>query len=107
MKFAKVWLVVISILVHLLCITFGLGSLLIINCIAATQYSSCSNHLSYEGPGAAYHHFVDQQNCAAVNLKYANIAIIILGASCMIMLVTFFFKLITVFNTSQLVTGRR
>ena len=101
MKFAKVWLVVLSILVHLLCITFGLGSLLIINCIAATQYSSCSNYLNYEA--SAYHHYVDQQNCAAMNLKYANIAIIILGASCMIMLVTFFFKLITVFNNSQLV----
>ena len=84
---------------HFFCIMINLGSLVIINCVAATRYNSCAYYQSYGRP----FDYADRAFCQSLNgnVKYINIAMIILGATCMFLFVNFFFKLIAVFNYSQ------
>ena len=81
-------------MIHVFCIMISLGGLVVINCMAATRYSTCSYYSYYDSL------YDDKNTCYSSN-KYANIAIIILGSTCMLMFVTFFFKLIAAFNNSQ------
>ena len=86
-----------GIMLHVISIMFGIGGLIVINCVAATKYSYCSY---YPAPDSSYN-YSDRNSCSTYNLKYMNVAGILLGAVCMVMFVTFFFKLINVFNTTQ------
>lgn len=79
-------------MIHFLCITLNLGALIVINCVAATRYSSCAKQIYYTD-------FLI--NCEESSLKYGSVAMIVLGATCMFTLTTFFFKLVAVFNNTQ------
>lgn len=117
MRYAKVWLLIIAIILHFMCLTVSLGSFVVINSVAASRYGSCSSTSSFYNPfydHVVFDHQQQQQqqqllladsnkldaaaNCLGTNLKYANIAMIILGATCMVMFVSFFIKLVAAFN---------
>lgn len=110
MRYAKVWLLIISIILHFMCLTVSLGSFVVINSVAASRYGACTSfynpfydHVIYEQQ--AGNGLVDKSgsaaavnNCLSTNFKYANIAMILLGATCMVMFVSFFIKLVAAFN---------
>ncbi|CAF1118620.1 unnamed protein product [Brachionus calyciflorus] len=78
-KYSKLWLLISTIMLHFLCITLNLGALIVINCIATTRYSSC-NYPTFNSSLST--------NCNESNLKYGNIAMIVIGASCMLIIVS-------------------
>lgn len=110
LRYAKVWLLIISIILHFMCLTVSLGSFVVINSVAASRYGACTSfynpfydHVIYEQQ--AGNGLVDKSgssaavnNCLSTNFKYANIAMILLGATCMVMFVSFFIKLVAAFN---------
>lgn len=94
-KYAKVWLLIISIISHFICITISLGSFIVINSVAASRYGACPYNPYFNDN---FYEPMDKNNCS-LNMKYANIALIVIGATCMVMFVSFFIKLVSAFNS--------
>ena len=97
-----------TIFLHAICIMVSLSSLIVINCIAATEYNACSTYPAYfKSSLFVSSSLSESQNkkisniCYALNTKYVNISIVIIGATCMIMFLSFFFRLMSVFNHCQ------
>lgn len=81
-----------ALVMHALCILGSLGSLVVINCVAAIRNNKCPNSIYDDNDN------MSAIKCFSVN-KNSNIAIIVLGSVCIIMFVSFFIKLISFFNT--------
>lgn len=85
---AKLWLVILTSLAHLITVSFGLGSFLIINSILLAEHK----RLNYSAT-------ICNHNC---DRAYIYMAMLILGGVSMIMLTIFFFKLVSIFNINRL-----
>lgn len=72
---------------------FSLGGTIVINCISATKYYICSSKSN-----STEFQYERELICSQIGLKYINIAIILMGASCVMFFLSFFFKLVNVFN---------
>ena len=94
-KYPRIWLLLASIMLHIICMLFSLGALIIVNCISATKYYVCS--ATFE-PKTVELVNEKESICSLVGMKYFNIGIILLGALCVVFFLNFFFKLVNVFN---------
>jgi hypothetical protein len=82
-------------MLHIVCMLFSLGALIIVNCVAATKYYICSSIIKPKTIDLANEkEFI----CNLASMKYLNIGMILLGAVCVMFFLNFFFKLVNVFN---------
>ena len=82
-------------MIHIVCILFSLGGMIVINSIAATKYYICETKLKIETKQLSIEKEII---CSQIYMKYCNIGLIVIGGICILFFLNFFFKLINVFN---------